>query len=230
MRTSLLAARCPILTAGCAAETSVVLSTSGLPPTGPCFYAAWLDDAQGATELLGTFTDAGEVRFPVSDLDAWAEVFVTVELELPTAPGAAEVLRGSLDADGADLALSFEVDVSGGVSLWSPTDNDTAPDDAEQGAWFIEGVNDENTPGLVMAPPADGWVFTGWAATQGVYLPRGSFSESEGVDSDCFFCGPSTAFPHPGEDLVTALPDAASPQPAPPRRLRPPSDPAGPAG
>ncbi len=207
MRHPLLIALSLALLAGCGTDTTLVLTTEGLPPTGPYTYAAWLDDGAGATELLGTFVEQGEQSFTVASLDGWTEVFVTMELGEPTVPGPTEVLRGPLDADGADLELPFDVDVAGGVSLWSPTDNDTAPDNPEQGAWFIERVNDQNTPGLLMDPPADGWVYTGWAATQGVFLPMGSFSEPEGSDSDCFFCGPSVEFPHPGEDFVADLPD-----------------------
>jgi len=195
------------LLAACDPASTVVLSTDALPPSGPYTYAAWLDDGAGTTELLGTFADSGDAEFTVADLSLWSEVFVTAEVAVPTTPGPAEVLRGTLDSDGADLALSFEVEVEGGVSLWSPTDNDTAPDNAEQGAWFIERVADQNTPGLVLQAPAPGWVYTGWVATQDVFLPMGSFTQAEGVDSDCFFCGPNQAFPHPGEDFVAGLPD-----------------------
>ena len=92
----------------------------------------------------------------------------------------------------------------GGVSLWTPTDDD--PDNASQGAWFLERVGDAVEPALSIEPPAAGWVYAGWVQTQGWYLPMGSFTAAEGADSDCFFCGPEGDVTLPGEDFVANLP------------------------
>jgi hypothetical protein len=194
-----------ILLAGCAGDTTLTLDTTDLPATGPGVYALWLDDGQGGVELAGTFADNDGGSFVIAEIDYWAEVFVTVERSVPDVPGA-EILRGPVEDGGVELALSLEIEVAGGVSLWTPTDNAVDADNNTEGVWFIERVNDQSEPALTMRSPAPGWAFAGWTRTQGWYLPMGSFTVADENDSACFYCGADDDVGLPGEDFVADLP------------------------
>ena len=201
-----------ILLSACAAPeqgatdrgSTATLTTTDLPATGPGLYALWLSDGAGDVELAGTFRDNEGVDFEAEGLSAWSEAFVTVELREPTTPGPAVILRGTVTEDGVDLALALDIRVEGGVTLWTPTDDE--PDNHTQGAWFMERVGDGAEAALTLDSPAEGWVFTGWVGTQDHYLPMGSFTSAEGSDSDCFFCGDGEVGGVPGEDFVARLP------------------------
>ncbi len=203
MKTIWLAAT--LLMMGCAAETTLELDTSALPATGPGSYALWLRSADGDTELLGTFADNDGGTFVVPDLAAWDEAVVTIEVGTPTSPGA-EILVGPVTADGAELAFALDVDIAGGASLGTPTDNDVSPDNSHQGAWFMEWVGDSSEAALSLAAPAAGWSFAGWTRTQERFLPMGTFDAPDEADSACFFCGADDVVPVPGEDFVADLP------------------------
>jgi hypothetical protein len=190
---------------GCGGSTTLQLDTTDLPDTGPGMYALWLSAADGDPELMGTFRDNDGSEITVDDLGAYDEALVTIETGDPTTPGAA-VLRGPVSATGADLSFAIEVDISGGVSLWTPTDAGVNDDNHHQGAWFMERVADAGQPALELAPPADGWSFSGWTATQGFYLPMGTFSARDEPDSNCFFCGADDVVGVPGEDFIAAIP------------------------
>lgn len=194
-----------LLLTGCTAETTLQLDTSALPATGPGTYALWLSDDGGQTELLGTFQDNEGGSFTVADISQYTEAIVTVEVGSPSSPGA-EILRGPVSADGAELAFSLEVDISGGASLWSPTDDAVDETNPQQGAWFMERVADTSQAGLSLAPPAAGWSYAGWTQTQDWYLPMGTFTAPDAADSDCFFCGAADVVPVPGEDFVAEIP------------------------
>ena len=194
-----------LLLCGCTSASTLTLDTLDLPASGPGSYALWLRDSGGDSLLLGTFADNEGGTFAVDDLSLWSEALVTIEVGEPSEPGA-EILVGPVTADGADLAFALDVDIAGGTSLWTPTDNDVADDNHHQGAWFMERVNDTSQAGLTLSPPAPGWSYAGWTQTQDWFLPMGTFSAPDAADSDCFFCGVDDLVPVPGEDFVAAVP------------------------
>ena len=152
-----------------------------------------------------------EVTPPVDLTDGNSLVVISVEPDMagvdPTGaapfaikPLAVMVPQGAPTATFTMLGAGPVVTVSGSVSFTAvPVDNDSA------GVWFLEiGANGPQV-GLDLPALGDGWVYEGWAVTQGTPLSTGRFTMNEGADLASPYSdgGP----PFPGEDFVMNLPD-----------------------
>ncbi len=195
-----------MLAAGCTPDggtTSATLDLDGLPELEQGAYALWYD-LDGVATLAGTFTEPGGATFELDESLSTSELLeVSVEDDADAPTGDSVVLSGTL-ADG--LAFPFDVStVSGGISLWSPTDG--VDDNPEVGAWWFVDDGSGAAPSLSIPTLPAGWSFATWGDTQGTTLPMGSFTDGAAADSACLFCG---ADPDegsvPGEDFVANLP------------------------
>lgn len=194
--------------AGCTAGgDSATLDLTGLPELEEGAYALWLDQA-GTPVLAGTFTDPSGATFdldaPLADYDS---LDVTVEADADAPDGSTVVLTGAV---GEELTFPFDLStVNGGISLWSPTDDE--PDNHEAGAWWFVNDGAGAEPSLTIPALPAGWSFATWTDTQGTTLPMGSFTDAASPDSACLFCGPDADLGAvPGEDFIEGLPASVS--------------------
>ncbi|MFT7578639.1 MAG: hypothetical protein ACI9MR_000297, partial [Myxococcota bacterium] len=79
----------------------------------------------------------------------------------------------------------------------------------EAGIWFLEMGSNGPMVGLTLPVLPDGWIYEGWAVTQGTPLTTGRFSDPALADLASPYSdgGP----PFPGEDFLTDLPDGVTP-------------------
>lgn len=145
---------------------------------------------------------------PVNLADGASKIVISVEPDMagvdPTGDGPFALKPLAIDvpmnlAGGTNTALAPGpvTSISGSVTFsTTPVDNDAA------GVWFVMMPGPE--AGLTLPTLPSGWVYEGWAVTQGVPLSTGRFATAAGADlaSPYSTGGP----PFPGEDLLTNLP------------------------
>jgi hypothetical protein len=157
--------------------------------------------ALGTGELIDEF-DAGVDISSASD--------IKISLEPPEdadpAPSGLIVLGGMVNEGQANLATGLEAVAmtTGSFILATPSDNDSEPDNDNQGIWFLAMPGP--VPGFVDLPDiGPNWVYEGWAVDLSGSDPMpystGTFTMAEGFDSD--MAGPMGGGPpFPGQDFV----------------------------
>jgi len=201
---------------------SLTLNLSGLEPLGDQFvYEGWIM-VDGTPQTTGRFTS---VTFP-QDFDVNSEqlanatsFILSIEpLDDPDpAPAPTKVLSGDFSGNSASVTTDLIgdlVNVSGTFFLRTPTDEDMAAGEAnngndEFGVWF-------GTPG---APPTanltlpdvsnnDGWIYEGWVIGESGPISTGRFDDFGGRDDFTDFSGAefNQGPPVPGEDFFLNAP------------------------
>ena len=194
---------------------SLDFASQGLEVLSEGVYEGWLIVGEDKIST-GTFKDPAAAAMTTTTDPATADMFVlTIEPDddADPDPSGIVVLSGAFGTDGAPSALSFGADLSsaaGGFFLRTPTDDATnaTPND-EAGVWFIDPTGPMMAPGLSLPALPAGWVYEGWAVTQGTPLTTGRFSDPAMADLDAPFSDPGPPFP--GEDFLTNLPMGVTP-------------------
>ena len=188
---------------------TIAVVMNGVPTLSEGAYEGWLiyGDEKVST---GVFT-SGDAATMTTDRDPnTADKFViTVEPVPDTDLGPSGVILLLADTPRDSARLSFPVDLtpgSGGFILATPTDDD--PTNEQAGVWFANVPGP--VPGLSVAELPPGWVYEGWAVTQGVALTTGRFREVDRQDPN-FYTGAKPGPNVPGEDYVRDLPDSITP-------------------
>ena len=176
----------------------------------------------GAADLASPYSDGGppfpgedfltdlpaQMQPPVDLADGNSMVVISVEPDLagvdPTGDGpfaikplAADVPMGLAGATFSQLGVGPVVSISGTATFSTePIDNDSA------GVWFLKMPGP--IAGLSLPALPSGWVYEGWAVTQGTPLSSGRFTDAAAADLGSPYSdgGP----PFPGEDFLTNLP------------------------
>ena len=192
------------------ATHELTLTQTGLEDLSEGAYEGWLifGDEKVST---GTFTTGAGGVFTTDRDPAGADAFVvTIEPTPDNDPGPSGIVVLSGAPAGATMSaeLTFGADLStaaGGFILRAPPDDATnmTPND-EAGLWFIEPTMDGMMAGLTLPTLPDGWVYEGWAVTQGMPLTSGRFTDPAAMDLGSPYSdgGP----PFPGEDYLIDLP------------------------
>ncbi len=190
---------------------SLDLTLDGLEDLSSGVYEGWLiyGDEKVSTGRFANVADASATsdRNPLD-----ADMFVvTLEPDVDEDPGPSSVvvLAGVPGADGEAADLAFPVDFSSAAGAFffrTPTDDATNPDNDEAGVWFLSMASGSPAPSLELPALPEGWVYEGWAVTQGVPLTTGRFTEATGADQASPYSdgGP----PFPGEDFLFDLPES----------------------
>ncbi len=189
----------------------IELDLTGLEALTVGVYEGWLIYGNEKVST-GTFTDVDAVVLHSDRDPATADKFVvTIEPAPDADPGPSGVVVLAGDVAGDSAALTFGVDLTtsaGGFILRTPTDDAAGtPDNDEAGVWFVRVPGP--TAGLSLPALPSGWVYEGWAVTQGVPLTTGRFADATIADDGSPYSdgGP----PFPGEDFLTDLPPQMRP-------------------
>jgi len=150
--------------------------------------------------------DAGE------DITLATDIKVSVEPpgDADPAPSGLIILGASVAGGMAELETAvpglamLETMTTGSYILATPSDNDTDPDNDNEGIWFLSTPGP--MPGFTNLPDiGPNWTYEGWVVNVSGAAPvpysTGTFAMAEGTDSDAAGCmggGP----PFPGQDFV----------------------------
>ncbi|MFT7621176.1 MAG: hypothetical protein ACI9WU_000337 [Myxococcota bacterium] len=186
------------------------LAIEGLEDLTQGAYEGWLIFGEEKVSV-GVFTEGAAASLSSTMNPADSDAFVvTIEPTPDTDPGPSGVvvLSGTVVDGVADLTLPVDLSAAaGGFILRAPTDDATnviANDEA--GVWFLEMGAEGPMVGMDLPALPDGWVYEGWAVTQGVPLTSGRFVDPAMAD----FASPYSdgGPPFPGEDFLLDLPDS----------------------
>ena len=146
-----------------------------------------------------------------TDLAAASDIKISLEPvgDSDPAPSGLIVLTGALSGETASLAaalpgLSMLETATAEYILATPSDNETAPDNDNQGVWYLRMPGP--TAGLMGLPDlGDHWIYEGWAVdvsgSQPMPYSTGTFTSGEGFDSDQAGCNAGGP-PFPGQDFT----------------------------
>lgn len=145
------------------------------------------------------------------DLGDASDIKISLEPAGDSDPGPSGliVMTGMITGDTANLVAALPgLDslpaATAAYILATPSDNESAPDNDNQGVWYLSMPGP--VAGLVGLPDlGDSWIYEGWAVdfSSGSPMPysTGTFTSGEGFDSDeagCNAGGP----PFPGQDFT----------------------------
>jgi len=160
--------------------------------------------APGTGELIEIFNTG-------TDLSGASSIKISLEPadDMDPGPSGLIVLTGMLEGDTAQLVAAVPgLDVLPAATadyiLATPSDNESAPDNDNQGVWYLTMPGPE--AGLMGLPDLGaGWIYEGWAVDFSGDAPMpnstGTFTSGEGFDSDEAGCnGGGPAFP--GQDFT----------------------------
>lgn len=188
----------------------LVLSFENLEPLPSGAYEGWAVFGD-ETVSTGTFSVEDDLTFSVDrDLRAADRIVVTVEPanDMDPAPSGVAILTGTVGDDGT-ASLSFPADfgdAGGSYILATPTNGAGTAETA--GVWFLEPP--EPTASLTLPELPEGWVYEGWAVTQGTPVSTGRFRRPDEPDDFDGHSGGMQAPPFPGEDLLRNAPMGVS--------------------
>ncbi len=204
------------------ARSTIDLSFEGLEPLGPDFeYELWTV-ADGAPVTGGIFDiDAdGNVVFSSDQNHFYAaenatDVVISIEpaVDPDPAPAAAKPLGGTIAADGTfELTTSHPAafgtdfsDAAGTYILATPSDgNDT---NELSGLWFLRLGSSGPEASLELPELPEGWVYEGWAVSNGTPISTGTFTDGAAADNFSGFTGEGNVPNYPGEDFLVNAPD-----------------------
>jgi len=192
-----------------APTTEIVLTTEGLPELAMGAYAGWAIFPD-ETVSTGTFSPGqGSPRSVDRDLREARTFVVTIEPTDDPEPGPSGVVALSGAFHGKEASLSFPVSFTnarGSYILATPTDGGDSHETA--GVWFLDPSGP--APSLDLPALPSGWVYEGWAVTQGHPVSTGRFRTPTGADSHSDHGGTSDGPPFPGEDLLRNPPMSVS--------------------
>ena len=198
-------------TATSSATTTQIKLDSNLAALDMGHYEGWaiVGDDKYST---GKFAHDDDMYFMIPDTldpDDIEKFVVTIEPEGDTddMPSGIVILAGDFDSD--DMSdLMFPVDfasASGTAILATPSDG--ADTNETSGVWFLDlNPTDGPAAGLVLPDLPDGWVYEGWAVTEGTPLTAGRFTDVNAADDFDGFSGPEATPAFPGEDFLENAP------------------------
>lgn len=134
------------------------------------------------------------------------KMVLTIEPEDDPSDAPSGVVYAAGEAMGASAELAFPVsfaDAAGSYILATPTNG--AESAETSGIWFLDPSGP--APSLDLPDLPDGWVYEGWAVTQGTPLSSGRFSAVDEADSHARYSGNQDGPPFPGEDFLQNAPD-----------------------
>ena len=201
-------------------DSELTLDIAGLENLGPnANYEGWVI-VGGAPVSTGVFTvgsdgELSQTGFSVSasDLSNAATFVLTIEPnpDPDAGPSAVHILAGDFSEDTASLSVGHPAALaddfsgaSGTYILATPTDDDDTNENS--GLWFLDPTAGPG-PGLDLPTLPDGWLYEGWAVTNGVPVTTGTFTSTEGSDDAAPYSGPNPGPPFPGEDFLVNAPD-----------------------
>lgn len=145
------------------------------------------------------------------DLSGASSIKISIEPDMDSDPApsgliilSGDVMDGMAHLHPAIPGQDMLETASGCYILATPSDNEMAPENDDQGVWFLAMPGP--MPGLMNLPPlGDKWTYEGWAVdmSSGSPMPysTGTFTGGEGADSDAAGCmGGGPAFP--GQDFT----------------------------
>jgi len=188
-----------------ASMTDLGLSTEGLPELETGTYEGWaiFPDRKVSTE---TFSPGEGITLSVDrDLEAAQKFVVTIEPPDDSNPEPSGIVALAGAFDGNEASLSFPVsfeDATGSYILATPTDGGNSHETA--GVWFLDPSGPVASLDLPELPA--GWVYEGWAVTQGTPISTGRFEQPSGADGHSDYGGMGNGPPFPGEDLLRNAP------------------------
>nr|NQU90958.1 anti-sigma factor [Bacteroidota bacterium] len=201
---------------------NLTLDISGLENLGSHYaYEGWII-VDGAPVSTGVFMvdDNGKMSkstFSISEtvLDNASTFVLTIEPspDSDPSPSSVHILAGDFSGSGASLMVDHGaalgndfVSVAGTFILATPTTS--TMDDELSGVWFLDLSSGSPAVGLMNLPALpDGWVYEGWAVTNGVPVTSGRFSVADMADYSAPYSGTDAAGPpFPGEDFVSNAP------------------------
>ncbi len=225
LRTSILTVALCTMLALPAMSAELVLSFDNLMPLNEStdgIYEGWAI-IDGAPVSTGVFNvdSSGQTLMPgggalpfftvVDNIGQASAIKISLEPvgDSDPAPSGLIVLTGNLESEVTPLSaalpgLEMLTTSEGSYILATPSDNDTNPDNDDQGIWFLAMPGP--MAGLTNLPDlGPNWVYEGWVVdvSGGSPMPysTGTFTSGEGFDSDEAGCnggGP----PFPGQDYV----------------------------
>ena len=202
------------------------LNFTGLENLGPDYkYEGWIM-VDGSPVTTGTFSidDNGNLSqsaFAIDEemLDKATAFILTIEPypDNDPAPSAVHVLAGDFSSATADLSVGHPAalgsDFSGAMGYYIlATPTTSTMDDELSGVWFLDLSSGSPMQGLMNLPDLpEGWVYEGWAVTDGMPLTSGRFTAADMADMAAPFSGSDASGPpFPGEDYVMNAPGGKS--------------------
>ena len=201
------------------------LSFNGLENLGPDYkYEGWIM-VDGSPVTTGTFSidDNGNLSqsaFAIDEemLDKATAFILTIEPypDNDPAPSAVHVLAGDFTSASADLTVSHPgalgSDFSGTMGYYIlATPTTSTMDDELSGVWFLDLSSGSPAAGLQLPELPAGWVYEGWAVTDGMPLTSGRFTAADMADMAAPFSGSDASGPpFPGEDFIMNAPAGLS--------------------
>jgi hypothetical protein len=186
-------------------ETTITYDVSALAPLDEGNYEGWAI-TDGEKISTGTMSPGSDVQttadVPAGEID---KIAVTIEPEPDESekPSGVVVLVGAVDGHSVDLEFPVDLgDAGGSYILATPTNGGESQETS--GIWFLDPAGPAATLDLPTLP--DGWVYEGWAVTQGTPLTSGRFSDPSGADDFDGFSGEMDGPPFPGEDYLQNAP------------------------
>jgi hypothetical protein len=201
------------------------LSFTGLENLGMDYaYEGWIM-VDGAPVTTGTFMvdDNGNLSkssfmIDATQLDKATAFILTIEPypDNDPAPSDVHVLAGDFSSSSADLKVDHMaalgndfMNAMGYYILATPTSS--TMDDELSGVWFLDLSSGSPATGLQLPELPAGWVYEGWAVTDGVPVSTGRFSRGDMAD----YAAPYSATdagspPFPGEDFLMNAPAGLS--------------------
>lgn len=203
---------------------TLTLNLNGLQNLGDGYaYEGWIM-VNGAPKSAGIFTvnDDGALskstfELEAADLDVATAYILTIEPspDNDPSPSKVHIVAGDFSGNsatvsvdhGAAIGTDFKTSM-GGYILATPTDDDDTNE--ASGVWFLDNSSGSPAPSLDLPTLPEGWIYEGWAVTNGTPVSTGTFSSATGADNGAPYSGSKSGPPFPGEDLLTSAPSGLS--------------------
>ena len=164
--------------------------------------------------LSGSSISNGEFSVD-ADLSSATAFILSIEPSGDTDAIPAETHHLAGDITNGRSTLSFSHSASlgdnflsamGSYILATPSDDDNTNENS--GIWFLDPSGPTSSLSLPTLP--SGWMYEGWAVSNGTPISTGTFTSVSGADALAPYSGPNGTPPFPGEDFLLNAPNGIS--------------------